>query len=239
MKNFKFWAVAALLAVSASASAQFTNTKSTGGGVSTDISNGWSTFNVQYNASSFIYDVSGADNESFSAFTLEYTNAIGVSKSLPLFVEWGVGLQYGFKSDSDSKEDSGYKIDIEKNFSMLSVPIPVSLVYDYQIPNSSISIDPYLGLKLRANILAQEKVERTMEYRGEKESEDDTRNLFDKDDMGGSDNTWNRFQVGWQIGANARFNNKFMVGISYGSDFSELAEKTKIGQFTAKIGLVF
>ena len=226
MKNLKSLLTAIVLAASASASAQFTNSGSTASGGS----GGWSTFNVQYNSGKLLYDVSGAKDQSFTAFTLEYTNALSVSQSIPLFVEWGVGLQYGFFSESEDEGEGGW----EQNFSMLSVPIPVNLVYDFQIPNSTVSIDPYVGLKLRGIILAQTKEEES--YRGRSNSE--TFNYFDKDDVG-DDNTWKRIQIGWQIGVNARFNNKYMVGLSYGSDLSEVAKKTKIGQFSVKLGLVF
>lgn len=55
-------------------------------------------------------------------------------------------------------------------------------------------------------------------------------------DMGGTDATWNRFQIGWQIGLNARFNSKFLLGLSYGTDFSEIHKKGKIKTTSITIG---
>ncbi len=36
---------------------------------------------------------------------------------------------------------------------------------------------------------------------------------------------YKRFQTGWQIGLKARFNRHFILGVSYGSDFTELAKE--------------
>jgi len=64
-------------------------------------------------------------------------------------------------------------------------------------------------------------------------------NLFDKSDMDSSDATWKRLQVGWQIGVNARFSGKFMVGLSYGSDFSEIRKKVKVNTTSISLGYCF
>jgi hypothetical protein len=72
--------------------------------------------------------------------------------------------------------------------------------------------------------------------------------LFDEDDMG-KDNTFKRFQAGWQIGAKARFNGGFTIGVAYGSDFSNIWEakakgssskaKAKVNTTTLTIGYAF
>ena len=92
-----------------------------------------------------------------------------------------------------------------------------------------------MGIKFRGIILAQEKYK--ISAYGKKE-EEETYSYFDKDDVG-SDGKWNRFQVGWQAGLNLRFNNIILLGISYGSDLTEVADKLKIRQLSAKIGVVF
>ena len=57
--------------------------------------------------------------------------------------------------------------------------------------------------------------------------------------MGDDDATWNRFQLGWQIGVNARINSSFLLGVSYGTDFSEIAEKIKIQTTSVTLGYCF
>lgn len=245
MKNFKTFAVAALLAVSATASAQFTNSSSASSSSSAN-AEGWNTIWVEYNPSSFKYDVKGADNQSFNGFSFGYSRAFSLTPSTPLFLEAGFGVQYSFFSETEEGDDDGdWGYDVKTKFNMFSAKIPVNIMYNFQLPNSKISLIPYLGLGLRFNLSAKTKV--TAEYWGDlpsyidEDDEDNERecNMFDKEDMDGSENTWKRFQIGWQIGLKARFADKFLVGVSYGSDFSEIAKKTKIGGASITLGYTF
>lgn len=172
---------------------------------------GWSTFGIEYLPSKFSGD---GDSESFSGVALNYTNAISLTQSVPLFLEWGLGGQYSFYSEDDFK------------IHYASVKVPLNLIYDYQIPGTSINLDPYVGLKARFNVWGEAKEE----YYGESESW----NLFASDE-----GDWNRFQIGWNIGVKARFNNSFFVGIGYGSDFSEIANDLKVNEVSISLGLVF
>ncbi len=171
------------------------------------------TFYLQWNPSSIVPDK--GSSQSFTGFSIGLNKAWGVSSSLPLYIESGLGIQFSFYSEDDA------------DYKMLSAKIPLSLQYVYEIPNSSVEIIPNLGLDFRINAVG------TAEYNGK------DYNLFDKDDMGGDDYTWNRFQVGWHIGANARFNKKWLVGVSYGTDFSEIAKKAKIHTTSVTLGVCF
>lgn len=257
MKNFKFLAVAALLAVATSASAQFTNStsRSSSSSVNTD---GWSTIWVEWNPSTFKYDVKGADNESFTGLSLGYSQAFSVTKSIPLFAEVGLGVQYSFKThdlgeEYDLDEDDYEYMDPKQKFSLISAKVPVNLIYAFQIPNSSISILPFVGVNLRYNIsgkmktqwnLSDDMIDYLEDYYGKDWEEysgleDTDANLFDKKDMGSSDATWKRFQIGYQVGLKARINNSLLLGISYGSDFSEIYKKAKISTTSVTIGYTF
>ena len=164
MKIHSLIATAAMLAVSTSASAQFTNGATNKS--SNDIANtdGWNSEWLEYNPSTMKVDVSGADNESFNALSLGYSRAFNISAGTPLFVEAGIGVQYSFKTKSIG-EDLGfdsedYEIcDPKQKFNMLSAKIPVSVMYAFAIPNSSVQIMPYAGIDLRFNITAKEKME--------------------------------------------------------------------------------
>lgn len=265
MKAIKFIAVAALLAVSTAASAQFTSSsKSSYSASSTD---GWSTFYLQWNPSSISPDK--GDSESFTGFSVGYSKAFGLSQGLPLFIEAGIGLQYSFKNEDIAEDvadilgvDEDDVLDIcdpKEKFSMFSLKVPVNLVYNWQIPNSSVALAPFVGVTLRYNLSGKNKMEWNLDSDVEKELKDDYEyyygdegdemfeedfgdkdvNLFDKDDMGSKDATWKRFQIGWQIGVNARINNKFLVGLSYGSDFSEIFKKAKIKTTSITLGYCF
>ena len=172
---------------------------------------------LEWNPSSF--SPKHGDRESFTGLSLVYNNAQSLTSSVPLFLEWGIGAQYSFASDFMDMDDV--------SFSMLSAKAPFSLVYKFDIPNSSISLMPNAGLDFRVNLFAKIS------------DDDDSINLFDKDDMGGSDYTWNRFQIGWHIGLKARFGESFMLGAAYGADFSEIDEDVHVHTPSISLGFTF
>lgn len=222
----KFLVITAMIAVCSTASAQFTN--SSAGGSSTSVqSDGWSTIYVQYNPIKI-------EDAGFTGFSIGYNKAFSISQSTPIYIEAGVGLTYAWYSDE--YEDDYYDGSVETKMNMLSLKVPVSIFYDFQIPNSSISIYPFAGVTLRYNLSGKYKVEYSGEIGDYVEGVDS--DIFDEDDMG-EGAAYKRFQIGWQIGVNARFNNKFLVGVSYGSDFSEIAENTKLSTTSITLGYCF
>lgn len=224
----KFFILAAMAVACASASAQFLGSAASSS-ASTVNTDGWSTIYLQYNPMTFDADGEGLD---FTGFTLGYNKAISVSSSIPLFVEVGGAICYAYWS-----EDGIYDEDVEVKINMWSLKVPISLTYDWQVSNK-VSILPYAGLTFRYNLIGKYKEEYSGEYDcyGD-ESDDGDLNLFDDDDMNGD--AWKRFQIGWQIGVNAKFNNKFLVGISYGSDFSEITDDCKFKTTSITLGLCF
>ncbi len=231
MKTIKFLATAFMFAVATTASAQFTNTS--GAAAAPVNTEGWNSFYVQYNPTTLdIETTSDRDgrNMDFTGFSVGWNKAFSVSKDIPLFVEAGIGLQYLNYSDEfvdyDYYDDEYYVYDAKIN--VFSAKIPVSLMYNWQIPNSKFSIAPYAGLYLRANITG--KMELSEDY------DDVDADLFDDDDMDGE--PWKRVQFGYQIGVNARYNNVF-AGISYGGDFSEIAEESKFKSTSITLGFCF
>ena len=236
MKNFKTFAVAALLAVSATASAQFTNSSSSSSSSSANTGD-WNTVWFEFSPNKFNVDVKDADDQSFTGLSLGYSHAFGLSQKLPLFLEAGLGLQYSFYSEEYTEYTSG---DDKLKFNMFSAKVPVNLIYKFDLHNSNISLMPFLGAKLRFNFSAKQKLEIAEDpYEEDRGGESYELNLFDKEDMGSDKATWKRFQIGWQIGLKARFADKFLVGVSYSNDFSEIAKKIKVGGFNIAIGYTF
>lgn len=224
MKSFKIFVMAAFLAVAMSASAQTKAASSVG--------EGWSSVYVQWNPSTMDY---GKHSESFTGLTIGYNQAFKILADKPLYVEGGIAAQYSFDSDD-------YEQDSEVSMSFFSAKIPVNLTYKFGLPNSPVSIAPYFGLVLRANLFGSTKT--TL---GDKDSEhysddaiekiEESRNLFDDSDMGGD--PLKRFQFGWQLGANVFFGGKYYAGISYGADLSEISKKTKIHTTSITLGYCF
>ena len=256
MKKIRLMAVVSLLSVCAGAFAQFTNSSSS---TSKSSSEGWSSVWVQYNPSTFNVDIKDVDNQNFTGLSVGYSQAFSISKSHPLFVEVGLGLQYSFYTNDDGKWTGYDEEDIEdarkdgdadpkEKFNMFSVKVPVALTYKFDLNNSNVSLLPFVGVNLRYNLSGKGKYEWNLgsdfkdDIKGsqyEEAFEDRDFNLFDKKDMGSSDATWKRFQIGWQIGLNAHIGSNLILGASYGKDFSEIYKKCKISSFNINLGYKF
>lgn len=227
MKRFRLFSLIAMMMVCAMSYGQFTNASSSS--PSSSDTEGWSSIWAEWNPSKF-------EKSDFTGFSLGIGRAFSISKDLPVFVEGGIGIQYSFRSEDEVPfifEDDGdyYEMSGTEKIKMFSVKAPVNILYKYSIPNSSISICPFLGITLRYNLSAKYK------YKSDFYEDEDEFNLFDDEDM--DDNAWKRFQIGWQIGTKIMFNNSFSLGVSYGTDFSEICEKTKIKTTSVALGLCF
>lgn len=240
MKSIKFFAVAAMMAVCTSASAQFSTTQSSS--TSTTSTDGWSSFWVEYNAVSVNIDEKGVDDESATGFSMGYSQAFPIAPNSPLFLEAGLGVQYTYNTnDDDLYYSDGYYYyeleDAELKTDLFSVKVPVNLIYAFELPNSTVQIMPFIGANLRYNLSGKRKYS----FEGDEDFDDDDleMDVFDKKDMGSEKATWKRFQLGWHIGLKARFGDSFFAGVSYGSDFSELAKKTKLSTTSVTIGYTF
>ena len=245
MKSIKVLAVLALLVFSTSVSAQQRSTaartaaaKKTTSSIKQD---GWSEFYFQWNPSTFKYDGKGADDQDFTGLSVGYSKVMSIMETSPLYLEVGGALQYSFYSEDLDDYYGGYDYDDyyyyyysrptrssdddhEMKWYMVSLKVPVNLMYEFEA-SDAVSIVPFGGLTARFNLFGSYKY-------GDSDSVD----LFDKKKMG--NNPVKRFQIGWQIGCNVMFNNKWYLGASYGSDFSEVQKKTKISTTTVQVGFV-
>lgn len=233
MKNLKSILTMGLLFVSTAGFAQFANNggHSRGGSVLTKNTDGYSRIYFGYNPTSVSYD-GKTDDSDVEDFTLNgimfgYTKGISLSQNMPLFLETGARFTYGFKSKTLSLGDDG---DEKIETKAMNIVVPVNLSYKFSFSENDFSLSPFVGVTLKGNILGKQKWV----------DEDDSveNDFFDKEDMGGKDYTWKRFQVGWQIGANVDYKS-LSVGMHYGSDFSELAKKTNSSNWAITLGYSF
>ena len=258
MKNIKFVVVAILMAVTTSAFAQF----------------GHNSFYVQYNSLGVgeyaeVLEDMDADSEKLTGLTMGFNKAFPVSSSIPLFVEVGAGLTYAWAKIYDEEETDDCPFGCGDEFSIavkissqhVMVNVPVNVMYKFQIPNSSIVLEPYVGLNAKAHILGQMKMkvpydaccddmedafdevmDEFDEVMDEFDLDDMTVNYFDKDNMGGKKYVATRLNIGWQIGANFDFGRTF-VGVSYGSDFGKFMkddnEEWKFNATNVTVGFRF
>lgn len=239
------------LLISSASFAQFMNAVSGSASSSSSSDNTpWKGLRFSYDRTNAKVDYEGADDYDFNGFSIGYVHAFSIAKQVPLFIETGAGINFAKYSDSwDESESNEYgTITYEEKASItsLGLTIPVNLVYKLSL-NDKWSISPYTGFYLRANLMAKESWKGELsasgeyadyidDYRDEYEYDEDY-NLFDEDEVG-KDATLNRVNFGWQIGATFGYK-KFNFGIGYALDLNEIAEKTKCGIFSARLGVNF
>ena len=164
-------------------------------------------------------DVDGYDDPKYPGFSVGYLRGISLTQKVPLFLEVGGALQFNkWSEDYEGATDSE---------TLLGLNIPVSLLYKFNITDD-FAISPDFGFNFRLNLMGKGK----WEYDGESEDW----NLFDDDEMDGE--AYKRFQVGWHIGVG--FDYKFLhLGVDWGTDFNEIAEKTKLRTTYVTLGWNF
>lgn len=190
----------------------------------------------------------------FNGFSIDFRAAFNIVDDVPLYLETGAGLTYAWSRCHDEEEDSEYdpfydvdtdfllSVDLKTKFMSLSVPI--NLAYKYAV-NDNFAIKPYAGLKGRFNLSLvetyKEEVEVSPDYYDLSYSDEDSFNMFDKDDMEefwGAREKAKRFQLGWQIGLDLEFND-FIVGVAYGADMGEIIDDWQFKTTTLSLGIKF
>ncbi len=257
MRKVKPILLACALVCAASVSAQFTT-----GGKSNSLSSNTSDISaynqigISYVNESFNFDFPKdyhMEDIGTNGFGLKYIHGFSVSKNLPMFVETGVNFNFNFGSNESGDEDYTETL----KFQWASLSVPVNFAYKFNV-GENLAIKPYLGLNVKFNVLGRQK----KEYGGDDDdwyddddwdywssydydydydydyegNNDKWANLFDKKDMGGKDQVWNRFQLGWHVGADLQYS-KFFVGISYGTDFIKAYKYKKLGVNTGTLNV--
>ena len=219
---------------------------------------GWNTVYFQYNPSYFnftVLDKKWDEPSSFTGITLGYSHAFNIVPGVPVFFELGAAIQYSFNTKitplTDDKNVQSGKMELENPW-FLSIKVPLNITYKFSFPNTNLALAPYLGLQLRFNAIGFVKAEYTERakviYKNTGSSSDwmdnydDNWFIFSKKDMG-DEYAWKTFQVGWHIGANFFIGDHFVIGASYGSDFSDIFKypevSAKISTVSATLGYVF
>lgn len=201
----------------------------------------------------------------FNGLSGEFRTNFNIVEGKPIFLETGLGFSfvsskykdsgdgekyYEYYDDNYYNEEYGYygeyvdgyaKYTYEEKtkINFMSLYVPINVAYKFSI-NDQMSIMPYLGLKARFNVSANTSEEYIRDYSEyyEDVNEKEKYSLFDKEIMEGEIMYAKRFQLGWQIGADLQFN-KFLVGLSYGSDISEVMTATKFKTTQISLGYIF
>lgn len=171
-----------------------------------------------------------ADDTYLHGVGISYLRGIKLNPSEPLFLEVGGKIAYNMKKETEdvNAEDKSLHKDVTDK--VLTLSVPVNLTHRIALGSGKVSLSPFVGITFKANLLAKE----TKKLNNEKE----TRNQFDKDDVG-KNRQWKRFQVGWQTGFNLDTNSPFSIGFHYGRDFNNICKKTRTSNWNVTLGWTF
>lgn len=254
MKKLHLMLLIGAMAIGLNASAQFTNTTSHGStstGYSSETNSPtYDRFQVSYVNEKYSPDK--GDDFSTNGVGVKWIHGISLSQNHPIYLQSGVDAHVGFWSDE--KKLSGYSQNtyLNEKLTTLNVAVPVNLSYKFSV-SPTFAIEPLVGLNVKFNILSKKKysVDTEDEYLQEDiddMNDDDFKdtfgvkkdiNNFDKKDTGDKNTAWKRFQIGWHIGANFIFSNKYYAGITYGSDFMNIFKKANTSTLAVGVGYIF
>lgn len=163
--------------------------------------------------------------DKMNGITIGYSHT---SRVFPIWLEYGGALQYVWYSDSGIYPNTAWSVKVK--LSMLTFTAPISVLYNYKIPNSNIGLEPKIGLYFRYNIYGNIDVEESANV-----TKDTNINIFDEDIKG------KQLQLGLHAGFNITYKN-FFIGISYGSDLSKIYDgyaDVKLNQTSVSAGFRF
>lgn len=220
MKNKHIFVITAML-MSTTAFAQFTHS---GRRNLSSAEKGWNSIYVSYNMLKYSQEMF-VYNKAYNGFSVGYDRAIGLISKIPLYVEIGGAIQYAGQNIKDNV--GGY---VKTTSNLLSVKVPVSILYRWNVANSNWSIIPKAGFDGRFNVLGKGK-ETSSDY-SHKFTTTNRYNMF-KEGENGEDgynglnalgDKCRRFQVGWHVGANVEYKS-LLLGITYGADMNAFCKE--------------
>lgn len=217
--------------------------------------NGWNTLHVQFNSS--VFDPKDGISKNLMGASVGYSHAFSLINSSPVFIEPGIAFQYLLFSKNVSTADI-YHIgknqlddEVKDKMELLSFKLPINVIYKFELPNTRISIAPFLGIILKINVSANEKTIHSEELKNKinhisqvspgfskfKNADGFDENLLKENAL--YEEAWKVFQLGWQAGVNAYFGEHIMAGVSYGTDFMEVTKGAKFINLSVSVGYVF
>lgn len=216
-------------------SAQFSNTDNSG--ASSIGVKGWNAVYAELNPSSIVSKEK--DSKSFNGFSIGYGHAFGLSRKMPFYLEAGAAVQYSCNRKFEEYSVLGISLKdlaitefiVTRSYKDVLLKVPVNLMYRFDFKNR-FALIPFLGLSLKGHIWE------SLKFHSDDSNEVfESTNIDNEKDM--EEKPAKRIQVGWQLGLRAHFDNKFLVGACWGTDFVDYFKKSKIHSGTITIGYIF
>ncbi len=141
-----------------------------------------------------------------------------VQNRMPLFVEYGLEFSTASRSDESNSSSDGTTVSYAEDVSYTYLSIPVNVVFQYQVTRD-IAIAPYAGFNFKYGLSFEKQCVATVDGERTKTVVD----YYDEEDM--TDGALKRTLMGNQYGANVIIGNRFLVGVKYQKDLTELRDK--------------
>lgn len=185
---------------------------------------------ISYNNTHYGYNDAYGKNHSDNNFGLngigiDYIHGFSVSSNIPLYIETGLNLDFNFGKKSWDKEydsDNDW-IQYKEKWNDINMQVPVNVAWKFAV-GEDFSVAPYLGLNFKVHFVTKSKSEIDASYDPEGvkawNEKQDWISVYDdsEDAMGGKDETWNRFQMGWHVGVGFQYK-PIYLGVQWGTDF--------------------
>jgi len=160
---------------------------------------------------------------SLNGFGLNYNHGFGVAEDM--FVEAGLNFDFGFGTANTSEKGNfmSYTMQGKHKMTNINLRVPVNFVYRFGLTDD-LTLAPYAGINFKLNLVTKYKVFVDTDIPDEDlqgmDMESDWVNVYKVGDggFGHKDYTWNRFQMGWQVGVGLSYQ-RYYVGLEYGTDF--------------------
>ena len=202
----------------------------------------FSTFSFAYNPvtpNSICNREYGIDK--MDAFSLAWNEATRITKFKPMYLGYGLGVQYSFDKDVFTKDYTGkdgssfQNVKHEDYLRFITAKVPVELLFRIGIPNTNIAVVPFGGFDALLHVVGKKmlSVDLGPEYGSE------FTNLFNQEEF---PLPLRRFNVDWHIGMKLMFN-RFLIGASYEAPIIPLYKgddmKISSNQLNLSIGMAF
>ncbi len=172
-------------------------------------------FNLSYSPTTLEFDKSyDMDDWDFEGYSIEYVSGSNAIEGMPVFLEWGVGVELLTMNDKERGSYEGYDYKITAKTNIWDLYVPVNLGYKVALKDN-IVVMPYVGIKAQWNVSGKQVIEYDIDGI---DSDEEEASLFDEDEWG--DATLKRAWLGWHIGATVEVN-KWNFGVRYGSSFTD------------------
>lgn len=222
MKVFKHATVVVFLLIGVSASAQFAQSRSDQ--FQSSARNVYNTADFTYSPLTVSVNFGLNYTVDLHAVSLNWAQYRLLTDNVPVYIQYGAGLQYTF--------GEGDFFGTDEAMSFLSIKVPVSAVYQFDIPNLPLLIVPYAGLNLQGYILG--KGVSTYEDFETGETKTTTYDYFSKEQMG--DESLNRIVLGWQIGARVMYD-MYFLGVGYEGPVTSLYKEENLKINTSQVNI--